>query len=508
MHWPALCLTALLPFLLRAAPEDVASCRSAPSIPQGLTSPSQTTHSITLTWKAATAGPGCAITYRFFRDGVQVTQGLRGTTAIFYGLAAGTRYTFAVAAVDQAGQSARSRALQVWTQSKPTGCTGVPSVPTGLAATEVTAASVTLAWNPATAASGCAISYRVTRDGILAASGLTARTFTVSGLTPDTPYTFAVSAVDPAGASPESASIPVSTRPADPTALPRHILTGYWQNWNDPASGGALRIRDVPPVYDLIAVAFADATATRGAVAFNLDPSLGFTEAQFIADIALVKARGQHVILSVGGQNGAIAVNDAASAGAFASSLNTLMARFGFEGVDIDFENGLNATYLAQALRAIRPGSILTLAPQTLDMQTPTAEYFKLALSLKDILTVCNMQYYNSGSMYGYDGKIYQQGGVDFLTALATIQLEKGLRPDQVGLGLPATPSSAGSGFVPTSVVNDALDCLASGRNCGSFQPPRSYPALRGAMTWSINWDAANGYAFANAVKAKLNTLP
>jgi chitinase len=27
-------------------------------------------------------------------------------------------------------------------------------------------------------------------------------------------------------------------------------------------------------------------------------------------------------------------------------------------------------------------------------------------------------------------------------------------------------------------------------------------------MTWSINWDASNGYAFANAVGGHLATLP
>ena len=58
------------------------------------------------------------------------------------------------------------------------------------------------------------------------------------------------------------------------------------------------------------------------------------------------------------------------------------------------------------------------------------------------------MQYYNSGSMLGCDGKVYSQGTVDFLTALACIQLQGGLRPDQVGLGLPASPERPGSGYV------------------------------------------------------------
>jgi chitinase len=57
-------------------------------------------------------------------------------------------------------------------------------------------------------------------------------------------------------------------------------------------------------------------------------------------------------------------------------------------------------------------------------------------------------------------------------------------------------------------VVNNALDCLARATNCGSFRPPRTYPGIRGAMTWSTNWDAGNGYDFAPTVRPHLMTLP
>jgi chitinase len=82
------------------------------------------------------------------------------------------------------------------------------------------------------------------------------------------------------------------------------------------------------------------------------------------------------------------------------------------------------------------------------------------------------------------------------------------LAPAQVGLGLPASPSAATGGYVSPSVVNDALDCLAAKQNCGSFVPPTTWPGIRGVMTWSINWDASNGYNFANTVAPHLTTLP
>jgi len=61
---------------------------------------------------------------------------------------------------------------------------------------------------------------------------------------------------------------------------------------------------------------------------------------------------------------------------------------------------------------------------------------------------------------------------------------------------------------VNPSVVNDALSCLAAGTRCGSFVPPARWPDIRGAMTWSINWDASNGYAFATSVDAHLAGMP
>ena len=284
--------------------------------------------------------------------------------------------------------------------------------------------------------------------------------------------------------------------------LPRHILTGYWHNFQNGAK--VLRISEVPEAYNIICVSFGESTTVPGEVVFNLDSSLGFSEAQFIEDIATVKKRGQHVILSVGGETGNVLINSDAAADKFASSITALMKKYGFEGVDIDLEHGINATYIEKALRKLPAGSIITMAPQTLDMQNPANEYFKLALAIKDILTVCNMQYYNSGSMLGYDGKVYSQGGEDFLVALATIQLENGLRPDQVGIGLPASTRGAGSGYVSPQTVVNALDTLAYGNRHGSYVPPKRYPSIRGAMTWSINWDASNNWEFSRIVGAKL----
>ena len=297
--------------------------------------------------------------------------------------------------------------------------------------------------------------------------------------------------------------------------LPAHVLMGYWQDFANGAT--PLTLADVPTSYNLVAVAFGAATGTPGQVSFSLDPTLasdlgGYTQQQFINDIATLQARGQKVILSVGGADGAISVDDAASASAFASSVYSLIQQYGFNGVDVDLENGVDPTYMASALEQLESdvGSslIITLAPQTVDTQSTGDDYFQLALDIKSILTMINTQYYNSGTMNGCDGNVYAEGTENFITALACTELEGGLSPSQVGVGLPASTAAAGSGYVTPSVVDDALDCLASGANCGSFVPPQTWPGIRGAMTWSINWDAANGYNFADTVSPYLSTLP
>jgi chitinase len=330
-----------------------------------------------------------------------------------------------------------------------------------------------------------------------------------------TPPTTTPPTTTPPTTKPPTTPPPTTTAPGG-GSLPKHVLAGYWQDFSNGAT--PLTLANVPTGYNLVDVAFATADADNdGGVTFSIDSGLssalgGYTAAQFTSDVATLHSRGQKVILSVGGADGTITIGSSAQATAFANSVYSLMKQYGFDGVDIDLENGLNVTYTAQALEDLSSlaGSslIITLAPQTIDMQSTSSDYFQLALDIKSILTISFTQYYNSGSMNGCDGNVYSEGSVNFLTALACTQFEGGLNQSQVGLGLPASTSAAGSGYVAPSVVDNALDCLAKGTSCGSFVPSAKWPSIGGAMDWSINWDASNGYSFLDTVGAHLAAMP
>ncbi|MFM8266903.1 MAG: fibronectin type III domain-containing protein [Ilumatobacteraceae bacterium] len=100
--------------------------------------------------------------------------------------------------------------------------TVAPSAPTGLTATP-TAASLTastsevvLNWNASTDNRGVA-GYRVYTDGSLTATTAN-RTFTVTGLTPSTTYTFGVEAFDAAGNASSRSTVTVTTPTPDVNA--------------------------------------------------------------------------------------------------------------------------------------------------------------------------------------------------------------------------------------------------------------------------------------------------
>ncbi|MEU8883598.1 chitinase [Streptomyces hydrogenans] len=420
----------------------------------------------------------------------------------------------------------------------------IPATPTGLAAGSPTSTSVPLTW-PAVAG---ATSYKVYRGGT-AVGTATGTSYTATGLTPNTAYSFQISAVNSAGESARSTAVSATTTSGGGGGggeLPARALVGYLHA-SFANGSGYTRMADVPDSWDVINLAFGEPTSvTSGDIRFKLCPVAECpnveSEADFKAAIKAKQAAGKKVLISIGGQNGQVQLATTAARDTFVSSVSKIIDDYGLDGLDIDFEGHSLSLQtgdtdfrsptspvivnLIQAVKTLKAkyGAkfVLTMAPETFFVQLgyqyygsgpwggqdPRAgAYLPVIHALRDDLTLLHVQDYNSGSIMGLDNQYHSMGGADFHIAMTDMLLTgfpvagnterffPGLRPDQVAIGLPAS-TQAGNGHTSPTEVNKALDCLTKKQNCGTYQTHGTWSSLRGLMTWSINWDRFNQWEF------------
>ncbi|MFE9747424.1 fibronectin type III domain-containing protein [Saccharothrix saharensis] len=199
---------------------ETAPDTEGPAAPAGLAVSGVTQSSVTLGWTASTDNVG--VTGYEVYNGTALAATVEGTTATVDGLAPDTEYSFTVVAKDAAGnRSAASPAVTARTEATPD--TQAPTAPSVLRSTAQTENSVALAWDASTDNVGVT-GYEVFNGGTSAAT-TTGTTATVTGLQPDTEYTFTVVAKDAAGnTSGASTGLKVRTKA---TQGPPVIRYGY-----------------------------------------------------------------------------------------------------------------------------------------------------------------------------------------------------------------------------------------------------------------------------------------
>jgi len=152
---------------------------------------------------------------------------ISGTTYSATGLSASTTYYFIVRSISAGGTSSPSTQASATTQSvavpvvpvtptTPTTPTA-PTAPSGLVATAVSSTQINLSWSPSTTAG---VTYTVYSGSAAVASGLGATSYSVTGLTASTAYSFSVIAVSSAGSSAASNSAGATTQAAPAPSAP------------------------------------------------------------------------------------------------------------------------------------------------------------------------------------------------------------------------------------------------------------------------------------------------
>ncbi|WP_214412222.1 glycosyl hydrolase family 18 protein [Sphaerisporangium fuscum] len=202
---------------------------TAPSAPGNLRSTATTSSSVSLAWDASTDNVGVT-GYNVYRGTTLVTTAT-GTSYTDSGLTANTAYSYTVKARDAAGNlSTASNTLNVTTQPGGGGTdTTPPSTPGNLRSTGTSSSSVSLAWDASTDNVGVT-GYNVYRGATLVTTA-TGTSYTDSGLTANTAYSYTVKARDAAGnLSTASNTLNVTTQPGGGGNGGNKLL-GYFVDW-------------------------------------------------------------------------------------------------------------------------------------------------------------------------------------------------------------------------------------------------------------------------------------
>ncbi|MBL0102577.1 MAG: T9SS type A sorting domain-containing protein [Bacteroidetes bacterium] len=308
-----------------------------------------------------------------------------------------------------------------------------------------------------------------------------------------------------------------------------HDLIGYWHNWYSAASP-YIELDQVDSRYSIVAVSFAEAAVGSDYQMVFIPGMVSSSVLQ--QQIQSLKQQGQKVIISMGGANSPISLDNVVERDTFVASMERIINDYDFDGIDIDFEGSSLSTTggtistptdqkiinLIDAIKTLQQNYfnqhqkhlMLTMAPETAFVQGGQSTfggiwgaYLPVIEALRDSLDILSVQLYNSGSMYGLDGNTYSQGTADFIVAMTEATIHgfmtsggsfTGLPESKIAVGLPACQGAAGGGYADSATVASAMRYLiGQGPQPGNYHLLNSsgYPNLRGMMTWSINWDAA-----------------
>jgi chitodextrinase len=188
-----------------------------PSTPGNLSATSVSPTQINLNWNASSDDVGVA-EYQVRRNG-DLLATTNNTSFSNTNLTPDTLYSYAVIALDEAGNESNPAAASAITPSAPD--TTPPSVPGNFDASAISPSEINLTWTAATDDSGVT-GYNVSRNNVLIAT-TAATTYADASLTPDTLYTYSVTALDEAGNESNPAAASAITPSAPDTTPPTTI---------------------------------------------------------------------------------------------------------------------------------------------------------------------------------------------------------------------------------------------------------------------------------------------
>lgn len=276
-------------------------------------------------------------------------------------------------------------------------------------------------------------------------------------------------------------------------ALPAKVSGGYWQNWGKPN----VALRDVPSGYNVVLIAFAYGDSSQGG-GLVLDLPAFQSASALLSDIGALHGQGRAVLLSIGGADDqGIHLTTQTHVAQMVSSLNALVTKFGFDGIDWDLENTANINVVSmlavsQALKR-QWGSAFAI---TINSAPSEPLYKQLAGALNkagQLDLICHMF---------YDYSTSESSWLNGVTSRVTELISGyGIPPSKIGIGV-KNVATAGSTADTSSTTTVATTLAAWKTLLGR------YPDLRGIYVWSLNLDQSVGYPYlAQVAPAVIGTV-
>ncbi|MGH8182985.1 MAG: glycosyl hydrolase family 18 protein [Rhodanobacteraceae bacterium] len=349
---------------------------------------------------------------------------------------------------------------------------------------------------------------------------------------------------EPAKACARGRSTPGNQR--QPVAAPvggvrnKHWLIGYWTGSRF-GGGTPLPLQDVSPQWDVVLVAFASpaANALEGTLVYSPPPGMSVDDVK--AGIAWLQRHGRKVMISLGGGGKYFKLDHASDIPNFVDSVASIVKQYGFDGVDIDFEapsldladgdsdfrhpTTPSVVNLIEGLRQLHrqfgPKFMISIVPEGTQVPGGYVSYggqfgseLPLIYALKDILAFVDVQNYNTPPLTGLDGNIYQTHTVDYYAATTDMLLhgfDVAGNPKMFFPPLPADKVAVGFlvGYDDPGVDLSAVRYVLTGHApAGTGYRLRShagYPAMLGAMYWTIDEDRDDGCRYSNLLGPELH---
>src|SRR3990172_5169055 len=214
---------------------------TTPSTPTGLSAAVVSSSQINLSWTASTDNVGVT-GYNVYRNGTPIAT----VASLSYNdtaLTPNTTYSYTVSAYDAAGYSSVQSASASATTQAVSADTALPTIPTGLTATAVSSSQINLSWTASTDNIGVT-GYDIYRGGTPLTT-VAATSYSNTGLTASTLYSYTVRAKDAAGNnSAQTASVSATTQTQSTTTalstLAASMQPGTWAELNTQGFGQSL----------------------------------------------------------------------------------------------------------------------------------------------------------------------------------------------------------------------------------------------------------------------------